>query len=44
MGHIRVLAEIIFAINRKPIRAPKQPSKRIYVNVLFRPFSKISLI
>jgi hypothetical protein len=43
-GHIRVLAAVIFTINRKPIRAHDRASKRVYVNVLFRPFPKISPI
>jgi hypothetical protein len=43
-GHIRVLAAVIFTINRKPIRAMDRASKRECVNVLFRPFGKIRLI
>ena len=44
MGHIRVLAAIIFSINRKPVRAREIASKRVYVNVLFRQIGKITII
>jgi hypothetical protein len=43
-GHIRVLAAIIFLLNRKHDRTQEQPSKRVYEDVLFRPFGKIRLI
>jgi hypothetical protein len=42
-GHIRVLAAIIFSINRKPIRTQKQALKPQYVIALFCPFAKIRL-
>jgi hypothetical protein len=40
-GRIRVLAAVIFPINRKPMRVRKTASKRVYVIVLFRPIGKI---
>jgi len=43
-GHIRVLAAIIFFINRKHDRVEEMASKRVYEDVLFRPIAKIRLI
>jgi hypothetical protein len=44
MPRIRVLAGVIFFINRKPIRAREQASERVYEAVLFCQIAKIRLI